>query len=57
MAWRKPKGLRGKKMNLQRCHGKEGPDRKKVKRMGVYGSQQKKLCREESGLHCKMFGN
>ena len=44
-------------MNLQRCHRKEGPNRKQVKRMGVYGNHQKKLCQEESGLHCKMFGN
>ena len=44
-------------MNLQRCAGKEGPNRKKAKRMWVYGSQQRKLCQEESGLHCKMFGN
>lgn len=56
MAWRKPKGLRGKNA-FTKVSWKGRPKQKESQRMGVYGSQQKKLCQEESGLHCKMSGN
>lgn len=47
MAWRKPKGLRGKKMHLQRCHGKEGPNRRKAKRMGAMEANKRNCVRKK----------